>query len=399
MIPTYRPYMAQQEIEAVTRVLNSRWLGMGQLTEEFEKQLSKLLGVKHVITVNSGTAALHLGLDAFELSEIDEVITPSLTFVATIQAIRLAGAKPVFCEVSEDTLNIDIMDLEKRITQNTRVILPVHYAGAACQIDRIIELGKKHGIKVIEDAAHAFGSEYKGKMIGTWGDVTCFSFDPIKNITCGGGGALTTNNDSVAEVVRRKCYLGINNTSWFRLTSENNWYYEVETEGFRYHMNDIHAAIGLAQLKRFSEFKKRKQEIVSRYNCAFSNINGLRLIKRNHQETFPFGYFIRVLSGHRDSFISYLKNNGISTRVQFIPNHLQPAFADYHQPLPVTEKLYKEIITLPLYYEMTDEDIMKVIASVTSFFKKRSSRIKTVDYSCTKAENMINNFPTKAYKG
>ena len=370
MIPTYRPYMAQQEIEAVTKVFDSRWLGMGRFTVEFENQIAKLLGVKHVLAVSSGTAALHLALDAFGLSENDEVITPSLTFAAAVQAIRMTRAKPVFCEVSPDTLNIDIGDLEKRITKNTKVILPVHYAGAACQIDKIIELAQKNRIKVIEDGAHAFGSKYKGKMIGTWGDVTCFSFDPIKNITCGGGGALATNDDTIAEIVRHKRYLGINNHSWDRLESDNNWFYEVQTEGFRYHMNDINAAIGLTQLTRFDEFKKRKQKIVSTYNSAFGDITALSLLERDHQETFPFGYFVRVLNGHRDNFISYLKKNNISTRVQFIPNHLHPAFADYHRPLPVTEKLYKEIITLPLYYEMSDDVLEKIISTVRSFFNE-----------------------------
>jgi perosamine synthetase len=373
LIPTYRPYLSQEEIEAVADVFNSRWLGMGKLTEKFEEKLSEFLGVKHVIAVSSGTAALHLALDAFSLFGNDEVITPSLTFAATVQAIRMAGAKPVFCEVSADTLNIDIKDLAKRITKNTKVILPVHYGGSACQIDEIIKLVRGRGIKVVEDAAHAFGSEYKGKMIGAWGDITCFSFDPIKNITCGDGGAVATDDDGIAEVVGKKRYLGIDRNSWNRLKSENNWYYEVETDGFRYHMNDIHAAIGLVQLDRFSKFKKRKQEIVHRYDCAFRKITGLRLIKRNNKETFPFGYFIRVLDECRDSLISYLKSNGISTRVQFIPNHIQRAFANYHQPLPVTEQLYREIVTLPLYYEMSDTEVEKVISVVCAFFDKVKS--------------------------
>jgi len=367
MMPTYRPYIGNEEIEAVTRVLNSRWLGMGKLTEQFEQELSRLLCVKHVVAVNSGTAALHLALDALDLSPADQVITPSLTFAATVQAIRMTGAKVVFCEVSDDTLNADVADIERQITPDTKAILPVHFGGWPCRIDEIVRLAKDHSLAVIEDAAHAFGSAYKGKMIGSLGDATCFSFDPIKNITCGGGGAVATNSDRLADTIRLRRYLGMNRTSWDRLTDNDNWKYDVTTLGFRYHMNDINAAIGLAQLGRLAEFKEIKQKIVRTYDRAFGPIRGLRLINGDIEQTFPFGYFIRVLGGRRDTLITYLKDRNISTRVQFIPNHIQPAFADYHRPLPITERIYAEIVTLPLYYDMTEADVAEVIAAVSSF--------------------------------
>jgi len=368
MIPTYRPYLGAEELEAVRNIFQSRWVGMGPVVEEFERRLAAFLGVQHVIAVNSGTAALHLALEALGLDPEDEVLLPSFTFVASAQVVKLAGAKPVFCEVRPDTLNMDLEDVRKRITEKTRVIMPVHFGGLACSMDEISDLGKEHALHIVEDAAHAFGSCYKGRMIGTLGDMTCFSFDPIKNITCCGGGAVATDNDVFAERVRLKRYLGIDRSSWQRAASENAWYYDVVTEGFRYHMDDMHAAIGLEQLKRFALFKIRKQQIVCEYDRAFSGIEQLATIYRNPQEVFPFGYFIRILNGRRDELIGHLKQHGIATRVQFVPNHLQSVFAPERAALPVTEKIYNEILTLPAYYEMTDTDVQQVIEATQVFF-------------------------------
>jgi len=392
MIPTYRPYLGQKEIVAVHKVFESRWLGMGPLTEKLEKNLAEFLQAKNVVMVNTGTAALHLALSALDLAPGDEVIVPSLTFAASIQAIILSGANPVFSEVCADTLTIDLNDVKKRITNRTRVIMPVHYGGAVCEMDRIIDLAARKNLKVVEDAAHAFGSTYKGRMVGTLGDITCFSFDPIKNITCCDGGAIVTNNDEIAEKVRLKRYLGITRSSWQRASSSNSWEYEVVTKGYRYHMNDLHAAIGLAQLEQFHMFKARKQAIARQYDDAFESVHRIRLIKRNLNEIFPFGYFIRVLDNRRNDLIVHLKQNGIETRVQFIPNHLQPAFSQEAVQLPVTEQIFKEIVTLPLYFEMKDADIDRVISSVYSFFDKYGSasrQIKSTAKILTQKSNTI----------
>jgi len=392
-IPTHRPFIADEELQAVRKVFDSRWLGMGSATKKFEQELSKFLGTRHVIAVNSGTAALHLALLALDLKPGDEVIVPSLTFTASVQAIIVSRLVPVFCEVFEDTLNIDVTDVPNRITNKTRVVMPVHYGGGACRMEQLLQLAGKYNLHVIEDTAQAFGSTYKGRMAGTFGDVGCFSFDPIKNITCGGGGAVVTNDDKIAHRVKLKRYLGINRSSWKRASADNTWYYEVVTEGYRYHMNDLNAAIGLEQLKRFQAFKARKQVIVQRYDRAFSQIRGLKLIKRNPEETFPFGYFVRVLNGQRDSMMVYLREKGITTMVQFIPNHLHRLFAKPQTRLPVTEQLYKEIVTLPLYFEMTDAIVETVIDEVCSFFCKSSSsdvRAQTVQVSNKKQKLQTN---------
>ena len=369
MIPVQRPYLDKEEATAVEEVMQSGWLGMGAVTEEFEKALKEFLNADYVTAVNTGTSALHLALDALELKPDDEVIVPSLTFAASPQAILASGAKPVFCEVSPNTLNIDPNDVVKKITDKTRVIMPVHFGGTPCELDEIMSIAQERNIRVIEDAAHAFGSKYNGKLIGSSGDITCFSFDPIKNITCGEGGAVITSDKELSEKIKNKRILGISKDTWGRLNGKHSWFYDVLSPGYRYHMSNINAAIGLEQLKKFEMFKRWKKEIAARYNQAFQNLNGIRLREDNLNDTFPFFYVLRVLNNRRNEMMEYLKNRGIVTGLHYIPNHLHTLFYDSDISLPVTESLYEEIITLPLYYEMTEEDVEKVISTVTSFFQ------------------------------
>lgn len=370
MIPVQRPYLGQEELEAVRQVFDSRWLGMGSATKEFEDKLCEFLGAKHVIAVNTGTSALHMALDAINLQPGAEVILPSLTFVAAVQAVIAVGARPVFCEVCPDTLNMDVQDALRRVTDRTQVIMPVHYGGLACDMDELLTFGRERRIWIVEDAAHAFGSTYKGRKVGTLGDLTCFSFDPIKNITCGEGGAVVTDNDELANRLIPKRILGIENDTWSRYRSERNWFYEVVTPGYRYHLSNINAAIGLEQLKRMDVFKVRKQAIVRRYDEAFRDIPGLALIKHNLDETFPFFYIVRVLNGRRDAMMKYLKQKGIGTGVHYIPNHIQPLFAEFRVPLPITGQVYEEILTLPLYFEMTDDDQQAVVEATRTFLRE-----------------------------
>jgi dTDP-4-amino-4,6-dideoxygalactose transaminase len=372
MIPVQRPQLGEEELKAVAAVFSSRWLGLGATTKEFEDRLKKYLGVKHVIAVNTGTSALHIALEVLGLQPGDEVIVPSLTFVASVQAILMAGAKPVFCDICPETLNLDLASAEKVVTPRVRAIMPVHYGGLACDMDPIQAFAKARDMRVVEDAAHAFGSSYHGRKIGTLGDLTCFSFDPIKNITCGEGGAVTTNDDTFAETIIRKRILGINNDTWARYRNERNWYYEVVTPGYRYHLPNLNAAIGLAQLDKMGAFQERKKAIVAQYDSAFKDISGLRLLRRNLEETFPFFYIVRVLNKKRDELAAHLKSLGIGTGVHYIPNHMQPLFADRRKALPVTEQIFDEIITLPLYFEMTDSEVGQVIDGVQKFFNQKT---------------------------
>lgn len=370
MLPVSRPSIGQEELEEVKKVFDSGWLGLGSTVFEFENLVKEYLGAKNIIAVNTGTTALHIALDAFGIGEGDEVIVPSLTFCASIQAITALGAIPVFCEVDPNTLNIDVEDSRKRITPKTKAIMPIHYCGNACDMDALLNAVKEKNIIIIEDAAHAFGSSYKRRKIGSFGDVACFSFDPIKNITCGEGGVVALSNDKIAELIRTKRILGIDKDTWHRYRNERAWFYEVATQGYRYHMSNINAAIGIAQFKKLGLFIKRKKEIVQKYNNVFSNIVGIKILLWNLQDTAPFTYILRVLNGKRENLIEFLKDEGVGTGIHYIPNHLQPFFKPFGTSLPITEQLGEEILTLPLYYDMTDVHVSTVIEAVRAFFSR-----------------------------
>ena len=368
MIPVSRPSIGKEELAAIEKVFATGWLGLGSVVFDFENQLKAYCGANNAIAVNTGTTALHLALDAFAIGPGDEVIVPSMTFAASIQAITQTGASPVFCEVRESDLNIDVSDVRKKVSSKTRAIMPVHYCGKPCVMDELLTLGREHDLKIIEDAAHAFGSKYKGKMIGGLGDATCFSFDPIKNITTGEGGAVTLADDELAEKMRRKRILGIDKDTWHRYKNERTWSYEVVEQGYRYHMSNINAAIGLEQLKKLDKFIARKRAITMKYDKEFAGLKGIKVLANDHIETAQFCYIIRVTDGRRDKLMVQLKEKGVGSGVHYIPNHLQPFFKKYASgSLPVTERLGEEILTLPLYYDMKDDEVELVVKSVKEF--------------------------------
>ncbi len=369
-IPVSRPSVGMEEIEEIKKVFDSGWLGLGSTVFEFEKKLSEYLGGRDVIAVNTGTTALHVALDALGIADQDEVIVPSLTFCASVQVITALRAVPVFCEICPETLSVNVEDVRRRITSRTKAIMPVHYCGQPCDMEALLALGQKHHISIVEDAAHAFGSSYHGRKIGSFGDVTCFSFDPIKNITCGEGGAVVLGDEGIAEEIRRKRVLGIDKDTWHRYRNERSWFYEVTTQGYRYHMSNINAAIGIAQLLKFDNFIYKKRDIVRQYNDAFQEIMEIKLLHWDLQETVPFAYIVRVKADQRDSLMDYLNGRGVGAGIHYIANHLQPFFKGYATSLPVTEGLWREILTLPLYTEMKDEEVKYVISSVQAFFKK-----------------------------
>jgi perosamine synthetase len=353
-LPVHRPFFGPEELAALSGVLESRWVGMGAATQEFERRIAETVGARHVVAVNTGTSALHLALDVLDLHEGDEVIVPSLTFVASVQAIIAAGGRPVFCEVCPDTLGIDVDDVRARITPRTRALMPVHFGGHACEMDALLALAREHDVRVVEDAAHAFGSRCGERPIGSFGDLTCFSFDPVKNITCIDGGAIATGDDTLAERLRLGRNLGIDRETWKRLRSDRPWHYEVAGRGYRYHLNDLNAAVGLVQLDRMESFRDRRLTIVRRYDEAFAGVDGVRPLVRDWEESFPFSYVVRVPAAERAEFMAALGRRGVGTGVHYIPNHRQPLFAQPGVSLPVTERVFDEIVTLPLFVEMTE---------------------------------------------
>lgn len=372
MIQVSRGCLGEEELAEVKEAFDYGYFGLAYKVLEFEEELRKYLGAKYVTATNTGTSALHLALLALGIGERDEVIVPSLTFVASFQAISATGATPVSCDIYPDTLLMDIDDVRRRITTRTKAIMPVHYAGNPCDMDALMKIGDEHNIRIVEDAAHALGSYCNGRKIGGFGDIACFSFDSIKNITCGEGGAIVCQDSELADILSQRRLLGIDRKSHTYSWKERSWFYEVKTQGFRYHMSNINAAIGLAQLRKIDTFISRRREICRRYDSAFKEIPAISCLEINYDEVAPHIYVIRVKDGRRDGLMDYLKNLDIETGINYIPNHLHPFYANKTVSLPETEKAYQEILTLPLHFGLSDDDVTRVIQGVIEGLKDDS---------------------------
>ena len=330
-IPFHKPYITEDEISGVVEVLRSGWLTTGPRTKEFESAFADFVGSAHAVALNSGTAALHLALDAIGLKEGEEVITTTMTFAATAEVVRYFGASPVLVDIDPETMNMDVSLLEDAISscKSPRAIIPVHYGGLPCDMDAVISIAKKHGMAVIEDAAHALPASYKGRSIGSISDITCFSFYATKNITTGEGGMAVTDNEEYAERMRVMSLHGISRDAWKRYSDEGKWYYEIIAPGYKYNMTDIAAAVGLAQLKRADEFRTRREEIASAYSEAFRDVKELQspgvsedMLHSLH--LYPLRLNLDMLSIDRAEFIEHLKERSIGTSVHFIPLHIHP---------------------------------------------------------------------------
>jgi len=360
------------EKNALGKVIDDSYLGMGSFVRDFEKSLEKYIGGGKVICLNSGTAALHLALLGIGLKPKDEVLVQSLTFVACFQAISATGAVPVACEVISETCTIDLEDAKKRITKRTKAIMPVHYASRTGNLEEVYKFAKKYGLRVIEDAAHAFGTVYSGRKIGAFGDVICFSFDGVKNITSGEGGAVVTKDPKVAEFIRDARLLGVHKDTARRYKGKRSWEPEVTHQGYRYHMSNLFAAIGLSQLKRFErEFKPSRQRLAKRYHDALSSVTGIRLFPDDYDKIVPHIFPIKVVNGRRDALRKYLTDNNIECGVHYYPNHFLKYYRKQKVRLPVTEKNYKELLSLPLHPDVADGEQKYIIRKIEDFFIKK----------------------------
>ncbi len=371
-IPYALPWIEEEEIEEVVAALRSNWLSKGPRTVEFEKQFANFAGANRALALNSATAGLHLSQLSVGIGAGDEVITTPYTFVSTANTILHTGAKPVFSDIDPVTLNIDPSLIESKITDKTKAIIPVHIAGYPVDMDPVLEIARKHHLFVIEDAAHAVYTQYKGRMVGSIGDLTNFSFYATKNLVTGEGGMVTTNNEEIADKVRVMSLHGMSKNAWNRYSDKGSWFYEVEYPGFKYNMTDIQAALGLVQLRKLEKLQQLREQYAMMYSEALREIEGLILPHYDDINRHAWHlYIIRLKEGFftidRAQFIEELKDRGIGTSVHFIPVHLHP----YYQKLgyrygdyPLAEKAYEGAISIPLYPKMTKEEVEQVIAAI-----------------------------------
>ncbi len=374
-LPFALPDIGDEEIAAVVDCLRSGWVTTGPKTREFERQFAAYLGDGvEAISVNSATAGLHLALEALGIGPGDEVIVPTLTFTATAEVVRYLGAQPVFVDTDPDTLNLDLRALEAAIGPHTRAIIPVHYAGLACDMDAILDLARIYGLKVVEDAAHAFPTRYKDKLVGTLdSDVTVFSFYANKTMTTGEGGMVVTRNAELARRVRLMRIHGISQDAFQRYTSRTPaWFYEVVAAGFKYNLTDLASAMGLAQLAKIDRFFTRRQCLAAEYSTALRGLP-LRLPALpgpgcSHAWHL---YVVRLTADAplgRDELIRKLSERGIGTSVHFIPLHRQPVWRDScrlrPEQFPAAEAAFQSMVSLPLYTKMSDADQQRTIANL-----------------------------------
>ncbi|WP_297848073.1 DegT/DnrJ/EryC1/StrS aminotransferase family protein [uncultured Desulfovibrio sp.] len=365
-----RSIVGEAEARAVSRViLEDGYLGMGNETRLFEEELAAYLGVtpQQIITTNTGTAALHLAVDAVAAqSRVTdgpaEVLVPSLTFVASFQAVTAAGCVPVACDVLPETGTLDIRDAEKRLTPRTIAVMPVDYASNPWHLDEVYDFARRKGLRVVEDAAHAFGCRHHGRKIGSFGDMVCFSFDGIKNITSGEGGCLVAFDAEAARLASDARLLSVENDARQRFAGARSWDPDVRRQGWRYHMSNIMAAIGRVQLSRLeSEFIPARRALAAAYAEGLAHLPGVALLHADPADFIvPHILPVRILNGRKDAVREALNREGIPTGVHYKPNHLLSFFGGGALPLPVTERLYAELLTLPLHPGLNREDVEKI---------------------------------------
>jgi dTDP-4-amino-4,6-dideoxygalactose transaminase len=370
-----RPLLDDSDLNVVHQVLESGWLTTGSQATAFENDFKEAVGAQHAIALNSCTAGLHAALCALGVGPGDEVITTAYTFVATTHVITWMGARPVLVDIDPDTLNLNPDLIEEAITPRTKVIMPVHFAGLPCEMDRISKIASRHGLHLIEDAAQAAGAQYNGAKIGSSGEIAVFSLYATKNVTSGEGGMLTTNSESLAQAIRRLSFFGITKEIWERNGKPRAWQYDICSQGFKYNISDVLAALGRQQLKRLDEFNGRRRHLAHRLIDRLKQIDAIRLpreyenVKRNWH-LFPI--HVREGTERRDQLIDFLRERMIGTGVHYIPIHLFTFYQEQYgyKPgdFPVAEETYATEVSLPLYPALSDDAVERIIESVQDFF-------------------------------
>ena len=371
-IPVFQPHIGVDTIKHLLDALDVGWLGMGATTEEFEERIAAYLGLegRYVVATNTGTSALHIALLAAGVGPGHEVITTSFNYVADHQAIHMTGAKVVMCDIRESDLGIDCAKAAGLVNENTRAIVPLHFAGLPCDILGVRTLASKYGLRVIEDGTHAFGSMVNSRKIGSDGDLCCFSFDPVKIITSIDGGCVIANSEDERGRLQHLRLLGVDRDTRERYRNRRAWDYDVVSEGFRYHLTNIMASIGISQIKRVDDFIASRRRVCRAYNAAFEGLPGVTVPRSDFGDVSPFIYSLRVRPERRDALIAYLGSRAIDTGIHFIPVHKHSFFANAPRgDMSATDIVSKQVLTLPLHSNMRPEFVDRVIEGVTDFFK------------------------------
>jgi perosamine synthetase len=380
-LPFSRALIEEDEINAVVEVLRSGWLTTGPRVREFEAAFAKYIGSEHAVALSSCTAALNLALAAIGIGEAEEVILPTMTFASTAEVVLYFKARPVLVDCAPGTFHIDPQQIERAITSRTKAIIPVHYAGHACDMDAILDIAQRHGLKIVDDAAHALPALHRGKMVGTLADITCFSFYATKTMTTGEGGMITTANQEYAERIRMLSLHGISKDAWKRYTAEGSWRYDILEMGYKYNLTDMQAAIGIAQLAKCDRMCARRNALAARYSAALRELQAFKLpvVPEGLSHAWHL-YVIEANSAYlcidRDRVIEELKLRGIGTSVHFIPLHrhtLYQGLGYRRGQFPYAEERFQGAISLPLFAAMSDEESDRVIEAlhdIASKFKR-----------------------------
>ena len=359
MINLFHPYMSKNAIKDASQVLKTRWIGQGPKVDQVEKKFSKMFKIPYSVTVNSGTSALHLALILSGVGSGDEVISTPMTCTATNIPVLYCGGKVVFADIQKETMNIDPKSIEKKITSKTKAIMVVHWAGYPCDMDEINKIAKKHNLKVIEDAAQAIGSKYKGKHVGSVSDFTCFSFQAIKPITSVDGGMLCT--------LKKKDYQKARILRWYGIDREFKgdiyWKYQIKDIGYKYHMNDVAATILSAQLDDWKKISSQREKIAKRYLKELKDVPGLTLLER-HKDRQGANWTFTMHVEKRNDFQKKLVENGIESHIVHVRNDDCPIFGGKKQNLPVMNKIENTYISIPIHNHLTDDDVSKVIKTI-----------------------------------
>ena len=380
-LPFSRPSISREAINEVVSCLESGWITTGPRVKRFEEELGHYFNAPHALALSSATAGLHLVLAALELKPGDEVITTPMTFAATLNTIVLAGGRPVLVDVEPDTYNMDVTRLAKAITKRTRAIMPVHFAGLPVDLDPLYELADRHGLRVIEDAAHAIGTEYKGRRIGAFGDIQVFSFHPNKNMTTGEGGCVVTRDDKLAEKIALLRFHGMDREAWNRFGKSGSPHYEIVTPGYKYNMMDIQAAIGLHQLPALDGFIKRRTELALRYQKIFSDWPqwtrpGTPKFSHRHAWHLYAPLINPAVAGmDRDAFMQGMKARNIGTGLHYRAVHLYPYYRENFRfnpgDFPIAESIGDRIVSLPLFPGLSETDQDRAITAMADLFGRK----------------------------